>query len=84
MLALLAILLFLPVFVILALNVLVMLNCISAVSGGQLTLFKVIALFKFIFCGTYITVFSVNLIFKFILQKWLHFLSSFLKNDCIF
>jgi len=46
-----------------------MLNCISAVSGGQLIFFKMIALFKFIFYGTYITVFSVNLLFKFILQK---------------
>ena len=65
-------------------NIRVMLNCISAVAGGQLIFFKMIALFKFIFYGTYITVFSVNLLFKFILQKWLHFLSSFSKNDCIF
>ena len=40
-----------------------MLNYISAVSGGQLTLFKVIAFFKFIFCGTYPTVFFSELTF---------------------
>jgi len=44
-----------------------MLNYISAVSGGQLTLFKVIAFFKFIFAEHIPQFFSVNLLFKFIL-----------------
>ena len=48
-------------------NVLVMLDFISTVSGGQLTLFRVIALFKFIFGGTYITRFFSELTF------WVHF-----------
>lgn len=44
-------------------DVLVMLDFISAASGGQLTLSKVIALFKFIFGGTYITQFFSELTF---------------------
>lgn len=44
-------------------NIRIMLNCISAVPVGQLIFFKMIALFKFIFCGTYITVFFSELTF---------------------
>ena len=44
-------------------DVLVMPDFICAVSGGQLTLFRVIALFKFIFGGTYITQFFSELTF---------------------
>ncbi|MDE7432801.1 MAG: hypothetical protein K2N34_12925 [Lachnospiraceae bacterium] len=50
-------------------DVLVMLDFISAVSGGQLTLFRVIALFKFILAEHISHGFSVNLIFEFIFQK---------------